>query len=255
MMPKFSKTEFKYIALTAIVLAFVFALDDKQPKFQPSFWLTNFLITIIFALIVIIIHQLGHKIIGLRYKVHTEHRTWFIERFWFSSHAKFKFKNPLTNKTYNCFPIGIFLAILTTLISKGKIYLVAIETFIAKEHPSLRLGHRWSNLPEFELAIIALAGPAANILFSLILASFNHNNIFDMLILMNYTYGLTAMIPISHLDGCKIFFGSKVLYVFGLIFLILCAVLINILTATQTLIFSIILSSIIALLLSLRLLD
>ncbi len=49
---------------------------------------------------------------------------------------------------------------------------------------------------------------------------FNKNGMFDNFVFINGMIAAFHMIPVSTLDGAKIFFGSKIMYLFTLAFII-----------------------------------
>ena len=125
--------------------------------------------------------------------------------------------------------IGIALGILLAFVSLGRLYLPLMESFVTSTQEYTRVGKRRLKLVEFEEALIALAGPLANVLLLFVLQVMNASGIFDRLILMSALYATVHMIPVSSLDGGKIFFSSPTLWVLGSVFILLSAALIALL--------------------------
>lgn len=218
--------------ITVLVVTFVFAFDDKQPVFQLGPWLTNFLRVSVGVALVVLVHYFGHKWAARRYGTDIIHRVWGIRRYGFATKAHFPVKFHLWGITIipiESFPLGSVLAVIVSFLSNGKFFFTAVESFDIKSDEYARLGRWRLKVLEREIARIAFAGPAANIIFAFILQSFNKSGMFDQIILISCLYALCHMIPWSQLDGAKIFFGSLYLYVFGLAFLLLSFLLIMLL--------------------------
>ena len=82
------------------------------------------------------------------------------------------------------------------------------------------------------------------LLLSLILIQFPG---FDEIVKIAYTLSIFSMLPISGLDGAKIFFGSLPLYLFGVGFISLSIILIHLLAPIWILVISIITAIILSL--------
>ncbi len=227
--------------ITVLVVTFVFAFDDKQPVFHLNNWLVNFLRVGIGVTLVALVHYFGHKWAARRYGTDIVHKIWGIRRYGFHTRAHFPIKLHLWGVTIvpiSSFPLGSVLAVVISFLSNGGFFFTAVEAFDVKSEESLRLGRWRLKVLEREIARIAFAGPAANIIFAFILQSFNKSGMFDQLILISCLYALYHMIPWSQLDGAKIFFGSLYLYVFGLSFLLISFLLIMILSPGTAFFFS-----------------
>ncbi len=223
------------------MLALVFAFNDKRPGFDISYWLLNFIKIFIFVAIALTIHALSHKLIAKRYNCNSEHRIWQVKRIGFRKGAKFplevdlailRFKLPLIKSI----PLGIIVPLFFTLVSNGRLFFPAVEEFELSKEKTHRLGRKYIHLTDYEEAKIAVAGPLANILLAVIFKIINPSGIFNDFIFINYMIAIFHMIPFPHLDGIKIFFGSKPLYIFSLVFIIAFIVLIRSLGPIITLI-------------------
>ncbi len=217
---------------TILVVTFVFAFDDKQATFELGYWLTNFLQVAVGVTLVVLVHYFGHKWAARRYGTDVVHKVWGIRRYGLHARAHFPIKIHLWDITVipmNSFPLGSVLAVIISFLSNGGFFFTAVESFDIKSDEYTRLGRWRLKVLEREIARIAFAGPAFNIIFAFILKSFNTSEMFNQLILISCLYALYHMVPWSQLDGAKIFFGSIYLYVFGLAFLLLSFLLIMLL--------------------------
>lgn len=214
--------EIRHFILTILIVTFVFAFDDKRATFELSYWLSNFFRVMLAVAVIVLVHYMGHKFAARHYNVIAEHRVWGIGRYSFVTKAYFK--------KIKSFPLGAVLAIIISFLSNGKFFFTAVESINLRVEEHKRLGRRWLKLTELETARIALAGPFANILFAFLIQLFNSSGMFDQLVLMNCVYAIYHMIPISQLDGTKVFFGSIILYVFGVVFIAMSFLLLQLLT-------------------------
>lgn len=123
-------------------------------------------------------------------------------------------------------PIGIILPLLISFLSDGQIFFAAAFTTSIIVHKGLRLGKQYRNLTDYESAKIALFGPIANILLATILAIFNLAALQE-LIFVNSMMATFTMLPLPGLVGSTVFFGSKPLYVFGYVFILVLALLLK----------------------------
>jgi hypothetical protein len=76
-----------------------------------------------------------------------------------------------------------------------------------------------------EEAKIALAGPMVSIVLMVIGKLLNSYGTFDTFILVNAGLAIFHMLPLPNLAGIKILFGSRILYITSLIFVIMMVVL------------------------------
>lgn len=83
-----------------------------------------------------------------------------------------------------------------------------------------RFGKKTVHITDYEEAKIAVVGPLANIALMIIFQFFNKNGMFDNFVFINGMIAAFHMIPVSTLDGAKVFFGSKLMYIFTLAFVI-----------------------------------
>ncbi len=230
----FDKTEIKHIIIATLVIGFIFSFNQ--------FNLINWLRFSILGAGVILIHEIAHKIVARKKACESHFRLWEIKRYGFF--RKSKFPKKILGKKIGGFFAGIFLPIITIFLSLGSIKLFLVGTSEAKEIEHKRIGKKYTKITEFETAIIALAGPLTNLFIALIFQTLALPG-FETFIEMNYLMAIYSMIPISQLDGAKIFFGSIFLYIFSIAFIIFSIALLNIIG----LIGSLILSSIIAIML------
>lgn len=97
--------------------------------------------------------------------------------------------------------------------------------FITTINPAYRIGRKYTQLTEYENAKLALISPLTAILLAIIFKTILPN--FPELTLINSMIAISYMIPLPKTNGSIIFFGSKILYTFSLIFILITALLLK----------------------------
>lgn len=192
-----NKKEFLAILVISLILAFAISLIQSVEMFVYA------LLTV-FS--VILINVFAKKVSAFHFDSDIEVKIWEIERYGFKPALRFKKPIPaggffpIISKII-FFPLQNFVWMASLVFDvKSKIYRAA------KRHGV----YKFSEVPEFHLALIASSGIAANLIFAIIgylinLPDFARLNIY---------YAFFNMIPLSDLDGNKIFFGNLVLWSF-----------------------------------------
>jgi hypothetical protein len=189
----FNKKEILAIIISSVVLAFAVSLIKS---------LTIFSYALLAVISVLLINIFAKKIMSYYLDSKIEIKLWEIERYGFKPTQRFK----------KPFPAGAFFPVITSIISLG--YFKWLASLIFDVRPriyraSKRHGiYAFSEMTEFQIGLIASAGIFANLFFSIIgyLAGFPD------FARLNIYYAFFNMIPISDLDGNKIFFGSRILW-------------------------------------------
>jgi len=192
-----NKKEITIILLVTLIFAFTATLIDT---------FENFLIIFLIFLLVICINVFSKKLASYYLDSEIEIKIWEIERYGFTTKQKLK----------KAFPAGAFFPILS------KIVLLPFKNFIwtaslifdikpKKYRAVKRKGiYSFSEMTEFEIGLIAASGIFMNLLFS-VLGYFLGFPTFTKL---NIYYAFFNLLPISDLDGNKIFFGNQTLWSF-----------------------------------------
>jgi Zn-dependent protease len=138
------------------------------------------------------------------YESEIEVKVWEMERYGFKPGNYFR--KPV--------PIGAFIPILTALISFGYFTWLAALIFDVKPRvyrAAKRHGlYSFSEMTEEHLGNIAVAGIVANLVFAVI----GYLIGFEEFAKLSIYYAAFSIIPISDLDGNKIFFGNVILWSF-----------------------------------------
>ena len=175
-----------WIIISILLLGFIIGFPT------PS--ITSFLIAFL-----IIFTSISMKEIASKYFfVDIEHSIWHFQRYGF--YEKSKLKKP--------FPIGLVLPFVLTFISLGYVKLLTLLQFEGKPSKKRILKKRGavrkSEVKDYDLAFISAWGLWGLVVLAIIGNILNFHELSKWAIY----YGFWNLIPISQLDGCKLFFGS-----------------------------------------------
>jgi len=209
----FKKEEFAYFGLSALVLGYIIALS--------TFTWTGWLIGIGLALAMISIHVIVQKMVAYKFGANLEYDLWTIRRYWFFEHSHFKKR----------FPAWLIIPLLLAMMTAGFIKWFAVLVFEA--YPSTkRIEKRWYEMSEWEFAVIAVSGIFANLILAIVSQLCGWNDF----AILNLLFAFFNALPFSQLDGSKIFFGSRILWVFTIILISAMLILIGISNIIATII-------------------
>jgi len=201
----FAKKEIVSIFIAILILSFAFSIwnFDIFPYVFASFFF------------IIAANTIAKKISAYNFEAKIESKIWEIYRYgllgvlsksYFSVHPSKNFKNPK--------PIGVFLPVITSVISFGYFVWLASLVFDVKPksyRASKRHGlYSFSEMTEDHIGYIASFGILANLL----LAILGYFLGFELFAKLNIYYAFFNILPLSDLDGNKIFFGNIVLWSF-----------------------------------------
>jgi len=175
----------------AIVVGFSISMFDipKAPWMMLGFF------------IILLVNFLVKKTIAYHLEADIKPNFWSIEYWWFGRDDKFK--KPI---------IMIWIPLLMSVITRASFFWLAIVSYEIKprvERVSKRHGlYRFTQMTDWHVAWITAFGIIAN----LILAVASYIIGLESFARLNIYFALWSLIPISDLDGSKILFGSRVLW-------------------------------------------
>lgn len=188
-----NKKELIAIISTTLVLGIIISLLETWTIFFTALGL---------ILAVILINILTKKIISFYLNSELEIKQWEFKKWGFKKHQHLR--TPI--------PAGIFMPILIKFISVGILNWMACLTFEVKGkiyRAARRHGvYSFSEVTEREIAWIAGGAIIANLFFGLL----GYILDYTLFARLNLVFAFYSLIPLSDLDGTKIFFGSKLLW-------------------------------------------
>jgi len=192
-----TKKEIIAILVSTIIIAFSITLISS---------ISTFLYALLAVFIIILVNLIAKKITSFNLDSEIETNLWEIKRYGVKAH--YRFKRP--------FPLGAFLPILSKLIlfpinsfvwMASLVFDVKAKTYRTAKRHGL---YKFSEMTEEHIGYIAAAGIGANLVLSII----GYLIGFPLFAKLNIYYAFFNMIPVSNLDGNKIFFGNIILWVF-----------------------------------------
>jgi Zn-dependent protease len=192
-----NKKEILIISLVILILSFTLSLLES--------W-NSFLMILLSVFIVIGANIFVKKVLAYYLDSEIEIKLWEIKRFGFKDWQHFK--NPL--------PAGVFFPILSKLLFFPFTNFIWMAVLVFDIKPKVYRAakkhglYSFSEMTEYQIGLIAATG----IVINLILAVIGYFLGFHTFSQLNVYFAFFNMLPISALDGNKIFFGNLVLWSF-----------------------------------------
>ena len=199
-----NRKEIIAILLTTLILAFVISFNPMQTE-----TLKIFLYSLLFVFLIILVNLIAKKVMSFYLDSEIEIGLWEFERFGVRKHQHFK-----TN-----FPAGAFLPVISKLIlfpinsfvwMASLIFDVKVKTYRSAKRHGL---YSFSEMTELHIGLIAAAGIISNLLIAVVAYLVGFPDQMDFAKLSIF-FAFFNMLPISNLDGNKIFFGNIVMWSF-----------------------------------------
>ncbi len=187
---KFSKSELRDIIVIAVAMAVILGFDDGRESFSLLPWTFNLLNCFLISLLALIVFMLPIKLLAIAKGYIVEFRQYL----W-----------------------GFVGGILIGLASIGKLVLFNPFELIFTHHEGLRLGRFRYGLNYFEMAVISIMGPLANLLLAVLFKLvYSVHPSFAVLnaIRLNVMFAIATLLPIPKTAGSYVFFGGRTLFVF-----------------------------------------
>ena len=184
--------EILIIILASLILALTVAFKDRS-LFQTA---------AISFLIILSINIIIKKSIGYYLETNVKTKFWSIYHFWFRKDTHFKKPLPM-----------IWLPLILTLFTKGFFLWLGVLEFDIEaktERVSKRHGlYRFTQVTEWHMAWIVVWALVANLIATII----GYIAGFELFTKLSIYFIAWSTIPLPGLDGSKIFFSSKILWV------------------------------------------
>jgi len=190
---KLSKEETKAVIISILVYGFIISFRQwGDPKFQFFVGLGNLFTGILIITLTVVIHVFVQRISALHVGFRPEYKLWIY---------------------------GILISLALCIVTNGRAWFLflpgGIFLHMLSQH---RLGYFRYGLNLHAHALIAFTGPLANISLAIIFRIFQSflptNPLIQKVIAVNLLFAAFSMLPIPPLDGSRIFYYSRMTYVF-----------------------------------------
>lgn len=187
-----NKKEIATILLATVILALAYSFKRTEIFYSA---LASFLV-------IISVNVIAKKIIGFHFETNVETKFWTWQQFGLRKDMHFKTPIPMA-----------WLPLLLALFAKGSLLWLGILEFDIKakaERVTKRHGlYRFSEVTEWHMALIAVWGIVANLIFAI--AGYIIG--FELFAKLSIYFIAWNVIPLGRLDGSKIFFASRGLWI------------------------------------------
>lgn len=188
---RFSRTEIRDLVISVLVVTFAFAYNDKSEAFQLVPWLFNFLKILFMVALCFFIHVAAQKIASLRVGYTAEYKIW---------------------------TAGIYLAIIVSFLSQGKLYIILVGGPVFTHMVIQRLGHFRYGVNILTSGTVAAAGPMMNLIMATFWETLALNGIFPdffhQMTFINLYWAVFSMIPFPNSSGLWMLMATRLLYAF-----------------------------------------
>ena len=199
-----TRKEIIIITATAIILTFVISMMESMESVRYA---------LISVLIILGLNVFAKKVTAHHYDSEIEIKLWEIKRYGLIGALSGGYMHP-SKKFKRAFPAGAFFPVLFAFFTFGTVKWMASLVFDvkAKVHRAAKRHGLWSfsEMTERHIGLIAAAGITINLLAAIIGYLINQPEFAKL----NIYFAFFNMLPLSDLDGNKIFFGNKVLWSF-----------------------------------------
>lgn len=190
---KFTPHELRGLIIAILTIAFIISFREwGATSFDLRVGLYNLSNAILIVALSVLVHDAGQRIWGLAIGYRIEFKLW---------------------------SLGLLTALIIAFVSNGRLWFIVPGGFMLHHLAGHRLGFFRYGINYFGQAMVALAGPLFTLMLIILLkivGVLSPNLLVQKAIMFNVVYAITSLLPIPPLDGSKIYFGSRMLYVFVL---------------------------------------
>lgn len=183
------------IVVLALTVSFgAYVQNDFSIGFATFLWL------LLLGGVVILVNVLTKKVVAYAVDSEVEIKTWMWQRYGIYERSYLK----------KSIPLGFLLPLLLSLITLGYVKFLAFleyDVYASKARASKRIGTvRFSELTESHIGAVGGFGILANLVLAVVAYFLGVGE----LARLSIYYAFANVLPVSRLDGVKIFFGSRV---------------------------------------------
>ena len=187
----FSRTEVKDLIITILILAFIVSFKEWGAKeFDILIGMRNLFNAVLIMTLVVLVHISAQRVAGLHVGIRVEYKLWWL---------------------------GLVLGLIFVFVSRGNVWLLIPGGIVFHHMAVHRIGYFRYGINMLTMSSISLMGALANIMFAIVFKIlfmfFPNNMLIEKAIFVSLWFAVFSMLPIPPLDGSKVFFNSRGVYV------------------------------------------
>jgi len=212
---RFGREELTSLLVCIIFAAVIFSFKDWGEPFALSTGFFHLFEVFLIALLAFFFHETAHKLIALKWGYKSEFKiSW----------------------------LGLTASLILAFVSGGNLAVILPGGLFLAHHIRYRLGEFRYGLNYKEMALVALVGPAVNLLLAALfqwgLTISPENYFLQKGFVLNLTLAICTLLPLPTLDGFSAFFGSRGFYIFSAMMIIITGFLLLSLSLFPALLFA-----------------
>lgn len=199
---KFPPSELRGFIISILVLSFIISFKEWGGEtFSWGAGLFNWFNAALIVTLVLIVYNFAQRIAGWSVGYNAEYKLW---------------------------GFGLLIGLLFAFVSRGKIWVLLPGGIMIHHLAGHRLGHFRYEINYFQHGMVAAAGTISLITMAALFKVINaavYSTLLDKLILFCIVFAIYDILPIPPLTGSRLFFGSRMVYMFMFSTIIIAAVL------------------------------
>jgi len=201
----FTPLEIRSLAIAIVTIAFIISFNEwgRDSQVSISLGLFNLFNAVLIVTFSLLIHISVQRIWALMAGYRVEWKLW---------------------------GFGLLFSVIIAFLTNGNVWLILPGGIILHHLAGHRLGYFRYDVNWWAFTVIALSGVAASMLAAVFFAALTgavNNALIQKMIVFNIAYALYSLLPIPPLDGSRIFYGSRMLYVFSVAGVVAIAILLT----------------------------
>lgn len=189
---KFSPAELRSLIVTIVIFAFIISFREWGigAEINIGLGLFNLFNALLIVTLSVLVKQSVHRVTALTASYRAEYKLW---------------------------SFGILIALVCVFLTNGKLWFLIPGSIMIHHLAGHRLGWFRYGINYWALGLISLWGPVALMLLAIffkVLYLIYPNPLVYKAFLFNLVFAVWSMIPIPPADGSRIFYGSRLLFIF-----------------------------------------
>ena len=199
---KFTPAELRGFIISILVLSFIISFREwGTTEFDLMAGLFNWFNAALIVTLVLLVYNAAQRIAGWSVGYNAEYKIWLT---------------------------GLLIGLVFAFVSRGKIWVLLPGGIIIHHLAGHRLGHFRYEINYFQHGMVAVAGTISLITIAAIFKIINANlanPLLEKIILFCVVFAIYDILPIPPLTGSRLFFGSRMVYAFMFVTIVVAGLL------------------------------